>query len=315
MYTFPDNSNLNKHLASLMPEKEIPIEIISRTSFKETSTFPVEIIECKTATGKTENLFCKYLAGMGPNNFGHRGGVDYEAQVYQQILKSAPFPTVKFFGRCELDSKGESMFVIDFLGPALRIKYTGDPYVTNYAAEWLGKFHHHFAGKKYEFLTIYDRKYYLQWPEKFRTLTKKYNDRIKWFSAIADFFESNIDKLCDDTQTIIHGEYYPKNILIKDGIIFPIDWESAAFGAGEIDVASITEGWDEEFTANVIKHYVANRWPDGNYSVADFNMRLLLARIYFHFWWWHEEDDAQNFEKSEGVISLKELAVKAGVMR
>lgn len=59
----------------------IPIEIIFRENFIDSSTFPVEIVTCKTSKGKNISLFCKYLEGMGPNSYGHRRGVDYEAFV------------------------------------------------------------------------------------------------------------------------------------------------------------------------------------------------------------------------------------------
>ena len=47
-------------------------------------------------------------------------------------------------------------------------------------------------------------------------------------------------------ETVIHGEFYPKNVLIHDGIVCPIDWESTAISVGEIDLAALTENWSEE---------------------------------------------------------------------
>ena len=80
---------------------------------------------------------------------------------------------------------------------------------------------------------------------------------------------------------------------MKKGVIYPIDWESAAIGPGEIDLASLTEDWDEERKNIALKKYIQARWPDGNFSESDFEKRLLLVKIYFFLRWTGEYDDPE----------------------
>jgi len=42
--------------------------------------------------------------------------------------------------------------------------------------------------------------------------------------------------------TLIHGEFYAKTVLVRRGKLFMVDWESAAIGPGEVDLAALTEG-------------------------------------------------------------------------
>jgi hypothetical protein len=283
------------------------IEIISRENFYETSTFPVEIVVCKTGTGEKINLFCKYLGGLGPNNFGHRGGVEYEAKIYEDILNNAPVSKIKYFGQCRIESNGDLLLVLEYLGETLRMLYSGDSDAVIKAATWIGNFHHLNEGKIPDFVKTYDKEYYSIWPERFRELTKDSHEEHPWLIRLADYFDKNIDSLIYSSQTIIHGEFYPRNILLKNGIIYVVDWESAAATAGEIDLASLIEGWDNDAVENVKAAYVKARWPDGNMVWEEFEKRLLLAQIYFHFWWWKENSNSLDRNELKSLRKLYEL--------
>jgi thiamine kinase-like enzyme len=97
---------------------------------------------------------------------------------------------------------------------------------------------------------------------------------------------------------------------MKEGIIYPVDWESAAVAPGEIDLASLIEGWDKDIANRVIESYRKNRWPSGNLPVGLFEKRLLLSQIYFHFWWWPEKKEVNE----KAFIKLKQFAQEAGVI-
>ena len=81
----------------------------------------------------------------------------------------------------------------------------------------------------------------------------------------------------------IHGEFEANNILYVDGQVQPIDWESAAFAVGEIDLASLTWGWAGDIVAHCEQTYRETRWPDG--APADFVPRLAACRLHLHFRW------------------------------
>jgi thiamine kinase-like enzyme len=96
---------------------------------------------------------------------------------------------------------------------------------------------------------------------------------------------------------VIHGEYYPaKNILYAAGIVCPVDWESAAIAAGEIDLAALTEGWSADAARECEHQYQRNRWPWG--APADFEQTLGAARLYLAFRWLGEEPGETTHERN-----------------
>lgn len=313
MYTFPDIEKLSQHLSLMIERDQSEVKIISRSNYIESSTFPVEIVTCQTSQGKIINLFCKYLAGMGPNNFGHRGGVEYEAKIYEYILDKAPLSKIKYFGQCRLAGNNDILLVMEYLGKDLRMVYSEDPDVLIKAAAWIGKFHNIYQNNSSDFVKVYDRNYYIFWSERFRNSIKTHHDNLPWLMSLANYYDENIERLITCDQTIIHGEYYPKNILLKEGKIYPVDWESAALAAGEIDLASLIEGWDIENAKAAKEAYKKSRWPNGIINNVDFENRLLLARIYFHFWWWEENFDVFNLNDNETLLQMQQLSKEAGI--
>ena len=102
--------------------------------------------------------------------------------------------------------------------------------------------------------------------------------------ALTTKYETVIDTLVEPPLTIIHGEYYPANVRWHRGDVYPVDWETAAIGAGEIDLACLTENWPEEFAQRCERAYIQARWPDGCDRTV-FRRRLSAARLYMTLRW------------------------------
>src|SRR5262245_46237376 len=113
---FPETPVLTQKLSTLFGKHNEGVELLNREPFQDYSTFPVEIFTCRKEDGTIFQLFGKYLAGKGPNNFGHRGGVEYEAAVYAQLLSQTNLPTTTCYGKCHFAEAGETLLVLDFLG-------------------------------------------------------------------------------------------------------------------------------------------------------------------------------------------------------
>ena len=71
-----------------------------------------------------------------------------------------------------------------------------------------------------------------------------------------------------------------------------VDWESAALAAGEIDLASLTWGWDDDLAELCRKQYCLARWPDG--TPDDFTLRLTAARVFLHLQGLAEVDETES---------------------
>lgn len=281
--TLPDTELLTAHLSKLLSANDpAPVEIISRSPFKGSSTFPAEIIRCKLSDGRVINLFGKYLAGLGPNNHGHRGGVEYEIKIYDEVLRGLPLTKANFLGKCYFNETNETLLLMDLLQDSASLK--GNPDITLYlkAAAWIAQMHRFFENKVPSFVKVYDKDYYFIWLKRMED-----NPGViaaqPWLAEVIKFFRENVDILLQAPQTLIHGEYYSKNVLIKNGIIYPVDWESAAYAPGEIDLASIIEARKEEVVEQIRESYINSRFTSEEFDEQAFEKRLSMARLYLHF--------------------------------
>ena len=88
----------------------------------------------------------------------------------------------------------------------------------------------------------------------------------------------------------------------------PADWESAALAAGEIDLASLTWGWEDDVASLCEQQYCLVRWPDG--TPDDFALRLTAARVSGTSGWLGDSENDNNLEAM--VPSLDESALAGG---
>jgi thiamine kinase-like enzyme len=279
----PSFESLSFHMQKLFTDKGFSdVKVLSRQAATST-TFPTEIIECEV-DGQKKLVFCKYQNGLDANNHGHRGAVPYESMVYQEIISQTPLSHVPFHGTCSLPGKNEMWMVLDYLENAATASHVKNG--MEKAASWIAKFHRHHQFNSNPKLTRYNQAYYYVWLIKMQHAFETLYLKFPWLPTIIEYYKNNISCLFDSpASTVIHGEYYTLNILIQDGVVYPVDWESAAIAAGEIDLASLIDGWDKENTIKFIGLYTSTRWPDGNFSYDDFIKRLSVAQMYFHFRW------------------------------
>ncbi len=292
--TFPDIIILNNQLSTLFVDEKfpaIPFEILSRKVSIHSSTFPAEIIECRIPSGACVKLLCKYLSDCEHNCFGHRGGIEYEGRVYDEVLRNIPLSTAKYYGSCKDTENNEVWLVIEYLEGCISIKDSKelDPAAKldlfAKAATWIGNLHRLQESNAPSFIKKYNASYYNLWVEAIHSDGQRLKKHFLWLQNVCDYFQKNLYLLTDSTQTLIHGEFYPGNVLFKNNLIYPIDWESAAYGPGEIDLATLIHGWDETRMKIAIENYCSSRWLDANFSKKEFEQRLLHARIYSYLRW------------------------------
>jgi hypothetical protein len=221
------------------------------------STFETRIVECK-AGGERLRLFCKVGPTDHESGHGHRGGVAREAEVYRLLL--APDGLGPRF-RGSAPANGSTWLVVDYLADALRVAKSGSAALAA-AARWAGAFHARHERVAPEFLPAYDADYYLGWSRRALELVAEPRVRLK-LGRLCGRYEDSLPTLLDAPQTVIHGEFTPNNILVDDGDTYPVDWESAAVGPGEIDLATLVHRWDEPSTRAAVRAYRDARWPGG----------------------------------------------------
>lgn len=269
------------------------------------STFPSEIVTCRLADGSTRRLFCKYSGGPGHYDQGLRGGVAYEAEVYRRVVQPSRTSTPRFYGTYGDRATGGIWLILECLDGSDWVNEATEPQAMALAAAWIGRFHAANAAQRAKAaiprVRVYDADYYFGWARRAAEFSNRWQ-RFGWLASLCEDFGRCVEALMGAPRTIIHGEYYPKNILFLDGTVYPVDWESAAVAAGEIDLATLTEEWPAAETAEYEREYCKARWPGG--APTDFPRVLTAARLYLLLRWladypsWiGDEDSFAYFER------------------
>jgi hypothetical protein len=298
----PEKERLESVLSTLLPadgakaflsveNREVTIE----------GTFPKEIVTCRLADGSEARLFCKYAAGHEHNAHGHRGGVELETAVYRDLLTPLAVTVPALRGIHKDAARGEIWLVLDFLDDSVRVKKSTDPRSMSMAASWIGSFHARATPENViEELLAYDTSYYRLWSTRAWNHCSHLKSHYPWLRDVCDRIDDIADVLMGAPPTIIHGEYYAKNILYRDGIIYPVDWESAALASGEIDLASLTEAWPEDWANEMESAYVQARWPNG--APAAFPRVYDAAQVYLQLRWLGDRPESVTQDWRFGLL-------------
>ncbi len=285
---FPDQTVLAVHLTKMLTADGVtagPVTVIDRCRNIYSSTFPSEVVTCRFSDGSQRQLLCKYQTSQ-KDSFGSRGDIAYEARVYRDVLQSQRYFAPEFIGICNTENSGHFL-VLEFLRDAVRLDQSEDPEVLIKAARRIGEFHAshetQLGDSSYDLLQWYDLEYYQGWVERAFRFAGSLRQDFPWFSALCKEFEACLPALFNFPVTLIHGEFYPHNILIQEGRIRIVDWQTAAIALGEIDLASLTDRWSFEITEQCVLEYRRARWPKG--TPEDCERAWLLACLYLQFRW------------------------------
>jgi hypothetical protein len=299
----PPSRQLEQVLGGLLGASSMTVE---RTPNAYKSSFATEVVTCHADNGEVHRLFCKYGPTRVDSGHGHRGGVAYESAVYRDALEPAGMGTPRLRGIHEDRAGRRTWLIIEHLAEAGRLLWY--PEAMGPAAAWIGRFHATMqlrvdAGEL-DFLRRYDEDYFAAWaPRADALVSEAWKQRFAWWPRVCERFGLCVELLLEAPATVIHGEYYPKNVLCTGEAIHPVDWESAAVAPGEIDLASLVEGWPAEIARECIECYRAARWPAA--APAEFERVLDAARVYFALRWLG--DHPALTEKKSTVRLFEEL--------
>jgi hypothetical protein len=285
-----------------------PVTVLKRTATHYMSTFPNEIVTCRLPGGRKRRVFVKYGAGRGHPAFGHRGNLAYEAQVYRHVLRALPGFRPKCLGAHTDPGTGGSVLFLEYadrcvpLSEASWKRRTCQPRPMAHTARWLARFHAYHQPRVDEpslaFLKRYDAAYYRGWAQRTFAFARPLQPRFPWLPDLRACGDAWFAPLLLATSTVIHGEFFARTVLVRDEKLFTLDWESAAVGPGEIDLAMLTdgEGWPGKLVRRWEEGYRRVRWPGG--VAAEFHRTLAAARVYAQFRWLGDRPEKTLREKS-----------------
>jgi hypothetical protein len=309
----PREPQLATALAAALGCDPLTVTIVRRDRNVHTSTWPSEIVDCRLAGGPELRLLVKHGPCGVRNAHGHPVGPEYEAAVYESVLRRLGLAHP--FRGSRRDSGTRSVtIVLDYLEDGWwRLNRVEDPRAIVKVAAWMGAFHRDtgvLAETTTHVLNVYDRAYYAGWAR--RSLRYVAHD-FAWLRDVCRAFEDLGQGLAAGPLTVVHGELYPQNVLVRGDAIRPLDWEWAGIAAGEIDLAALTEGWNAELTVASERAYADARWPGGS-APRDFARRLDIARVYMHLRWLADRTDRLGApELTARLEDMRSVAQRLGV--
>jgi Phosphotransferase enzyme family len=118
-------------------------------------------------------------------------------------------------------------------------------------ATWLGHHHRRFLGRTAELhaagLFVLDGSVLVSWVDRAAPHLRGWLDPAACRASLAE--------LSSAAPTLVHGEFYPSNILVAGDRVVPVDWETAAIGPGVLDLAALITGWDSGVQKRLIEAY------------------------------------------------------------
>jgi hypothetical protein len=286
------------------------VSILKREKCIYSSTHPSEIVTCSLPGNMERHLFIKYEVGPFLFLNDHRKSLEYEIKVYSKVLSKIAMSTPRYYGAFTFGDSNTHMLVLEYIKDLIRFTRSKEPDLIFKAARWLGEFHKRsknlIKNDRISFIHPYDEKYFLQWPKKTTDVIIGSNSEpeFRWLLDLSDKFGAYVSELTETDPAIIHGEFYPQNVCYSGGVIYPLDWQTAALGASEIDFAALIHNWPEKITERCIAEYRAVRSPGE--SLRRFRRRVLLASVYLNFLWLGYEPKAID-KGSVYMDRLKEL--------
>jgi hypothetical protein len=293
------------------------LTVLNRQPASTASTFPSEIVTCQIDDGRQLRLYCKYAIGYNHSNLDNRQGLAYEAAVYRHVLQPIQATTPAYHGTHSNPATGETWLVLEYLDESVPVNHTPEPAaLVSEAARWIARFHavneDRLADSHTQFLVRHDARYYRGWSRRTLLFAGDLRSCYPWLKPLCQKYEDLVDLLVAQPPTVIHGEFDSDNLLWRDGVLYPVDWESAAIAAGEMDVARLTWGWPAQMARGYELEYRRNRWPAG--SPSDFAPAMTAARLYLPFRflgerpeWTVQDTSAELFEELRTVGEQMEL--------
>jgi hypothetical protein len=287
-FSFPSFEVLSAGLESVWDRAGLfPVQpaLVGRQENAYASTFGSEVVTCRLVDGSELRLFFKYGFEYLDNGLSRRG-VPYEIEVYRQALAPLALGTPRFYGAFDYGTSGSACLVLEFLDDYVHVSTATERDAMRLTARWIGRFHavneRCLTVLPLSFLNDYSAEYYAAWLGRVSTVRDRFTQRFPWLAGLCKRLDGLVELLLEAPSALIHGELYPSNALIRDGRVCVVDWESAGRGAGELDLAALTQGpWSEDTLQECEQEYRLTRWPHG--PPHDFDLTLAAARLHLCF--------------------------------
>ena len=255
-----------------------------------------------------------------------------EIEMYRRVLQQQQLGTATCYGAVVDDAGGRFWLFLERLEP-VHLWQMGDFAIWQRIAAWLARAHFalsHAArgGRALTHLLEHDEAFYLRWLQRAQEFVRQRDKSAEHTAThtidrIADTYSSVVERLLRLPRTIIHGEFYPSNVLIQNPAteamrVCAVDWEMAAYGPGLIDLAAMTSGsWTTEERDAMAHSYhsaladdLRDKWP-----FEQFQRDLLCCRLHqaIQFLGWSRDWNAPPEHAQDWLNEAETIAAQLSI--
>jgi aminoglycoside phosphotransferase (APT) family kinase protein len=249
-----------------------PGAIVTRRPFAYATSHRLEEIEVRGARGAPQYLVAKHLgrhamteaARIAKPAAMHCAG--REVAVYRHVLAGADIGTPNLVaGWADGDDAGDGVLVLERVD-GTPLAEIGDFAVWQAVARWLARMHATFSAVPritasdrgpLSSLLRYDRD--LLTTAGRRGLERASEQRLgepEMLVALAARHEYALRALESASPTLVHGDFYPANIIVSGDRIAVVDWELTGTGPAVLDLAALGAGaWSAAERFELIRAY------------------------------------------------------------
>ncbi len=186
-----------------------------------------------------------------------------EIEMYRQVLRWVPLGTAAFYGAVTRVQPERNWLFLERV-EGRELYQVGDFEIWQQVARWLAGMHTHFREQASAYqgevpLLVHDAAYYHKWMMRARQFAdgRQSAAEIEW---LAQRHDQVVDHLLALRPTLLHGEFYPSNVLVVPQAnslrVCPVDWEMAAIGPGLMDLGALVAGqWSEQERLDLASAY------------------------------------------------------------
>jgi phosphotransferase family enzyme len=274
----PDSAALERALCACFSDLEPDtLRVLDRQASGWNSWFPAELVTCQIGRAGILKLWCKYADSRPRRGIEGDRSLEYEATLYREVLSGSPAPTAHCHGFYRHPSEGWACLVLEYLKDCLPFSKTS---ALAEGGSWLGAFHAWTETRTLPgWVRTLEAEGYEEQVFRRQRLFEPWHDRYPALAHLSQRTAEVVTTLLSSPRVLVHGEFFPLNVLVRSGTFIPVDWETAAIGAGEIDLAAMTEGWSRSLQEAGEAAYIRARW--GGIAPSQFRRRLQAARIYW----------------------------------
>jgi len=278
------------------------VVLLSRRPWEYATSALLELVVAATAEGDQYRFVLKHLGPGQASAQAQRAKPSFvvnpsrEIEVYRRILSPAGVGASLVGSR--IDPASECYWLLVEFVPGLRLFEAGDRDAWTATARWLGALHTRLATidtarLRGVPLIECDRSWYRVWIERALRFfavegpsgSLHGSKAIRW---LADRYDRVIDRLLTLPRSLVHGEFYPSNVIVTGTapalVPCPIDWETASVGPGILDLAALTAGnWSELDRAEMTAAYLEG--SGARTTLADLSETMRYAQIHLAVQW------------------------------